>query len=95
MRAQLSKTTDYTGITGKIAIDPKTGKRRVVPVVILDINKRGAYVVDPRWAKFAHFPLSSRTSPFAFVHGRSSTVAVVFAAVRLTNALRSASMAPR
>ena len=57
VRAQLSKTTDYTGITGKIAIDPKTGKRKVVPVVILEINKRGASVVDPRWAKFAHFPL--------------------------------------
>jgi branched-chain amino acid transport system substrate-binding protein len=57
VRAQLSKTTGYTGITGKIDIDPKTGNRKVVPVVILDIDKQGAYVVDPRWAKFAHFSL--------------------------------------
>jgi len=57
VRAQLSKTADYAGITGKIDIDPRTGNRKVVPVVILDIDKQGAYVVDPKWAKFAHFSL--------------------------------------
>jgi branched-chain amino acid transport system substrate-binding protein len=55
VRAKLSKTTNYAGITGKITIDPKTGNRKVVPVVILDIDKQGNYVVDPKWAKFAGF----------------------------------------
>lgn len=52
---QLSNTRDYHGITGTIDINPKTGDRRVVPVVILDIDKHGDYVVDPKWARFAGF----------------------------------------
>jgi branched-chain amino acid transport system substrate-binding protein len=55
VREQLSKTTDYRGITGDVDIDPETGNRKVVPVVILDIDMRGAYVVDREWAKFAGF----------------------------------------
>lgn len=55
VRTQLSKTTNYAGITGAITIDPKTGNRTVVPVVILDIDNQGNYVVDPKWAKFAGF----------------------------------------
>jgi branched-chain amino acid transport system substrate-binding protein len=54
---ELSSTTGYTGITGEIDIDPKTGNRKVVPVVILDIDRQGAYVVDLKWAKFAGFSL--------------------------------------
>lgn len=57
VRAQLSKTTSYAGATGGITIVPKTGNRKVVPVVILDINQQGAYVVDRKWAKFAGFAL--------------------------------------
>jgi branched-chain amino acid transport system substrate-binding protein len=57
VRAQLSKTTGYSGITGTIDIDPQTGNRKVVPVVILDIDDQGAYVVDPKWAKFARFTM--------------------------------------
>jgi branched-chain amino acid transport system substrate-binding protein len=57
VKAQLSKTTGYMGITGRIDIDPKTGNRKVVPVVILDIDNQGAYVVDSKWARFAGFSL--------------------------------------
>jgi len=55
--AQLSKTTNYRGITGNIDIDSQTGNRKVVPVVILRIDDQGKYVVDPKWAKFAGFSL--------------------------------------
>jgi branched-chain amino acid transport system substrate-binding protein len=57
VREELSNTSDYDGITGTIDIDPETGKREVVPVVILDIDEQGNYVVDPKWAKFAGFTL--------------------------------------
>jgi branched-chain amino acid transport system substrate-binding protein len=57
VREQLSRTTDYAGITGEVDIDPETGNREVVPVVILQIDKRGAYVVDRKWATFAGFSL--------------------------------------
>jgi len=57
VESQLSKTTGYKGITGTITINPKTGDRRSVPVVILRINAKGNYVVDPKWARFAGFSL--------------------------------------
>jgi len=57
VESELSKTSDYRGITGTITIDPATGNRRSVPVVILRINGKGDYVVDPSWAKFAGFSL--------------------------------------
>jgi branched-chain amino acid transport system substrate-binding protein len=57
VRENLSNTTAYAGITGEIDIDPETGHREVVPVVILDINDQGSYVVDKKWAKFAGFTL--------------------------------------
>lgn len=57
VRSELSATKGYDGITGTIDIDPETGNREVVPVVILDIDKQGAYVVDPKWAAFAGFSL--------------------------------------
>lgn len=59
VRAQLSKTTNYPGITGDVDIDAKTGNRKVVPVVILRIDEQGAYVVDPDWAKFAGVSLGA------------------------------------
>jgi len=57
VKAQLSKTTNYRGITGNIDIDSQTGNRKVVPVVILRIDDQGKYVVDPKWATFAGFSL--------------------------------------
>jgi branched-chain amino acid transport system substrate-binding protein len=55
VRDALSGTTGYDGITGRIAIDPQTGNRVNVPVVILAIDGNGRYVVDPDWARFAGF----------------------------------------
>jgi branched-chain amino acid transport system substrate-binding protein len=57
VKERLSKTTNYAGITGDVDIDPRTGNRKVVPVVILDIDKQGDYVVDSKWARFAGFSL--------------------------------------
>ena len=57
VESELSNTKNYEGITGTITIDPKTGNRKVVPVVILRISSNGDYVVDPQWAKFAGFSL--------------------------------------
>jgi branched-chain amino acid transport system substrate-binding protein len=57
VRRQLSKTRNYRGITGDVDIDPKTGDRKVVPVVILRVDKRGAYVIDRNWSRFAGFSL--------------------------------------
>jgi branched-chain amino acid transport system substrate-binding protein len=55
VRQELTDTRDYTGITGSITIDPKTGNRVNVPVVILKLEPDGIYVVDPKWAAFAGF----------------------------------------
>lgn len=51
----LAKTEGFQGITGDISIDPVTGNRVEVPVVILRIDAQGNYVIDPEWAKFAGF----------------------------------------
>src|SRR5205823_1234126 len=63
VRSQLSETTNYRGLTGKIDIDPKTGDRKVVPVVILRIGNLGNYFVDERWAKFAGFHCQQPCTP--------------------------------
>jgi branched-chain amino acid transport system substrate-binding protein len=55
LRQTLSATKDYAGITGSITIDPKTGNRENVPVVLLDVDAQGGYVIDPKWAAFAGF----------------------------------------
>lgn len=55
VRRALTDTRDYAGITGSITIDPKTGNRVNVPVVILKLKSDSTYVVDPRWASFAGF----------------------------------------
>jgi branched-chain amino acid transport system substrate-binding protein len=57
VRQALSGTKDYQGITGSIAIDPKTGNRVSVPVVLLDVNDAGRYVIDRKWAAFAGFSI--------------------------------------
>jgi branched-chain amino acid transport system substrate-binding protein len=51
----LASTSGYQGITGSITIDPSTGNREDVPVVILRIDDDGSYVVDPGWADFVGF----------------------------------------
>ncbi len=57
VRSRLDQTTNYPGITGTITIDPKTGNRANSPVVILDINSAGDYLINPTWAHAAGFPL--------------------------------------
>jgi len=51
----LTATRNYDGITGSISIDPSTGNRQNIPVVILGVTASGGYAVDRRWAAFAHF----------------------------------------
>jgi ABC-type branched-subunit amino acid transport system substrate-binding protein len=53
----LDHTTGYAGITGAITIDPASGNRTNSPVVILDVNPAGKYVIDPTWAQGAGFPI--------------------------------------
>jgi branched-chain amino acid transport system substrate-binding protein len=55
VRDELAATEGYEGITGAITIDESTGNRVDVPVVILQVNEEGRYVVDPDWAGFAGF----------------------------------------
>lgn len=55
VREQLAETRDYAGITGSITIDRETGNRVDVPVVILEVDEEGAFVVDPRWASLTGF----------------------------------------
>lgn len=63
VRSKLSNTTAYPGITGTITIQPKTGNRLNTPVVMLDIDASGNYVVDPTWATAEHFPLPATAEP--------------------------------
>jgi branched-chain amino acid transport system substrate-binding protein len=51
----LAETDSYEGITGDITIDPATGNRVEVPVVVLDINEAGDFVINQDWAEFAGF----------------------------------------
>jgi branched-chain amino acid transport system substrate-binding protein len=55
VRDELSATEGYEGLTGAITIDESTGNRVDVPVVVLQVNEEGRYVVDPKWAEFAGF----------------------------------------
>jgi len=41
----LDRTRGFEGATGEIAIDPKTGNRKVVPVYILEVDDSGTFVV--------------------------------------------------
>ena len=45
--AQLRSTTGYAGATGPITIDPQTGNRPNVPVVILSVDADGRFLVLP------------------------------------------------
>jgi branched-chain amino acid transport system substrate-binding protein len=55
VRDELAATEGYEGITGTITIDESTGNRVDIPVVILQVDSEGRYVVDPGWAEFAGF----------------------------------------
>jgi branched-chain amino acid transport system substrate-binding protein len=55
VRAKLTGTTGFKGITGSIGIDKATGNRLDVPVVILSLGPDGKFVVDPKWATFSGF----------------------------------------
>jgi ABC-type branched-subunit amino acid transport system substrate-binding protein len=50
VNAALSETKGFEGITGTVDIDPSTGNRVDVPVVILQVDADGSFVVDPTWA---------------------------------------------
>ena len=43
---RLLATKGFSGQTGTITIDPKTGNRPNAPVYILKVDKSGAFVVD-------------------------------------------------
>ncbi len=43
---KLLKTKDYAGQTGPITINPDNGNRKNVPVYILKVGKKGAFVID-------------------------------------------------
>jgi branched-chain amino acid transport system substrate-binding protein len=60
VRQALTDTKSFDGITGRIAIDPATGNRVDVPVVILTIDAAGKYQVNPDWARFAGFAISGQ-----------------------------------
>ena len=55
VREELARTKNFEGITGPITIDPATGNRVDVPVVILNVDARGGFVVDPKWAALTGF----------------------------------------
>jgi branched-chain amino acid transport system substrate-binding protein len=63
VQSKLLQTSAYPGITGTITIQPKTGNRLNTPVVMLDIDAGGNYVIDPTWAEAEHFPIPGTTLP--------------------------------
>ncbi len=63
VQSRLDHTTNYQGITGTITIEPPTGNRANSPVVILDIDAAGNYLINPAWARATGFPLPPTSSP--------------------------------
>ena len=55
LRDALLHTRGFRGVTGATTILPASGNRAKPPVVILDINAAGRYVIDPVWASFASY----------------------------------------
>ncbi len=53
----LGLTGGTAGITGAINIQPVTGDRVDVPVVILDVDAAGDYTIDRQWARAVDFPV--------------------------------------
>jgi ABC-type branched-subunit amino acid transport system substrate-binding protein len=63
VQSRLDHTTNYQGITGTITIEPQTGNRANSPIVILDIDAAGNYLINPAWAQATGFPLPAAPSP--------------------------------
>jgi branched-chain amino acid transport system substrate-binding protein len=63
VQSKLAHTSAYPGITGTITIQPNTGNRLNTPVVMLDIDSAGNYVVDPTWAQANDFVLPPTPQP--------------------------------
>jgi ABC-type branched-subunit amino acid transport system substrate-binding protein len=63
VQSRLDHTTNYQGITGTITIEPPTGNRANSPVVILNIDASGNYLINPAWAQAAGFPVPPAPSP--------------------------------
>lgn len=63
VQSRLDHTTNYQGITGTITIEPPTGNRVNSPVVILNIDPTGNYLINPVWAQTAGFPLPPALAP--------------------------------
>jgi branched-chain amino acid transport system substrate-binding protein len=55
LRSALQHTRGFRGVTGKTTVLPASGNRADPPVVILDVNHAGRYVIDHAWAGFAGF----------------------------------------
>jgi branched-chain amino acid transport system substrate-binding protein len=55
LRGALQRTHGFRGVTGETTVLPTSGNRADPPVVILDVNPAGRYVVDPGWASFAGY----------------------------------------
>jgi branched-chain amino acid transport system substrate-binding protein len=55
LRSVLQHTRGFRGVTGETTVLPASGNRADPPVVILDVNAAGRYVVDSAWASFAGY----------------------------------------
>lgn len=55
VESALKATRSFAGVTGSISIDPATGNRMNPPLVVLDVDANGQFVIDPKWAKWANF----------------------------------------
>ena len=55
LRNALLHTRGFRGVTGTTTILPASGNRATPPVVILDIDAAGRYIVDSAWASFAGY----------------------------------------
>jgi branched-chain amino acid transport system substrate-binding protein len=55
LRGALQHTRGFRGVTGETTVLPSSGNRADPPVVVLDVNRAGRYVVDRAWASFAGY----------------------------------------
>jgi ABC-type branched-subunit amino acid transport system substrate-binding protein len=55
LRSALQHTRGFHGVTGETTVLPASGNRADPPVVILDVNPAGRYVVNRAWANFAGY----------------------------------------
>ena len=63
VQSRLAHTVNYQGITGTITIEPNTGNRANSPVVVLNIDSSGNYLINPTWAQSVGFPLPATSAP--------------------------------